>query len=138
MSKYAPLKTFLAGSAETVMPMTFSAVAQILATKLPNSAFIHQAWWSNHGESHVHAQAWLEAGFKTEQVDLRAQTVVFRRAAPATVAQGVAEASKPFAGPSMTGSWIDRARAKLRGTVRVAPGYDLTQPYDEAWDAETR
>jgi hypothetical protein len=37
---------------------------------------------------------------------------------------------KPDAG------WIARLRADLGGTVRVAPGWDLTNPTDEVWDAE--
>ncbi|MCR5062150.1 MAG: hypothetical protein K6A89_02600 [Treponema sp.] len=35
---------------------------------LPVSAYSHRQWWANSAESHSHATAWLEAGFKVSKV----------------------------------------------------------------------
>lgn len=57
--------------------MTFSELEQVLGFTLPKSAYAYPAWWANNGQGHTHAQAWLDAGYKVEDVDLRAKTVGF-------------------------------------------------------------
>jgi hypothetical protein len=135
MSKYSALKTFLAGSTESVVPMSFHQIEQVIGDKLPASAFTYQAWWSNNGEGHVNARAWMEAGFKSERVDLAAQKLVFRRQTPPRSALLPAA---PTAGSGDSGGmgWIAKVRRSLAGTVRTAPGYDLSDPMGETWDAE--
>src|SRR3990167_9058692 len=78
MSRYEPLQRFLSGCRESETPMTFRDVEKILNRDLPNSARRHQAWWANT-RSHSHAESWLEAGFRTERLDLGAERVVFVR-----------------------------------------------------------
>lgn len=78
MSRYEPLQRFLSGCRESETPMTFGEVEKILNRNLPESARKHQAWWANT-RSHSHAESWLEAGFRTERLDLGGERVVFVR-----------------------------------------------------------
>lgn len=80
--KYTPLRQYLLAVPELTreVTLTFAQIETILADKLPPSAHNHREWWSNeqHG-SHVHAQAWLDAGWKVESVDQQRSWVIFRR-----------------------------------------------------------
>ena len=49
---------------------------------LPKSAWQHSAWWANGG-GHSQARAWLSAGWRTSEVSLAAQTLVFERGSAA-------------------------------------------------------
>jgi hypothetical protein len=92
----------------------------------------HRAWWSNNPSNNVMTKVWLEAGFQTEQVDLGARKLVFRRVhgrgaaarlrEPATTTQAVTSGSSrhPLLGA-------------LKGLMRVARGSDLTKPADPSW-----
>ncbi|MBS1799060.1 MAG: hypothetical protein JSS95_04460 [Acidobacteria bacterium] len=81
MNKYLPLYRWLAGQPVnlTVIPMEFKQVEQILSCPLPPTARNRTAWWANNPQRHVQANAWLSAGFSTEDVNLAAQTVNFVR-----------------------------------------------------------
>lgn len=63
-SKYSPLAIYLEGRNEELVSLTFDRIEEILGSKLPSSARNHTAWWSNT-RSHLHAFAWMDAGFKT-------------------------------------------------------------------------
>ncbi|PLX38035.1 MAG: hypothetical protein C0606_07265 [Hyphomicrobiales bacterium] len=57
----------------------FDEIGEILGKALPPSASEHRTWWANHGGQMVHQQAWLDAGWRVENVDLSRRQVVFRR-----------------------------------------------------------
>jgi hypothetical protein len=77
-SKYDPLYHHLVNSTETVVSLSFAEIERILGFALPASARRHQAWWANEREgTHSHARSWLEASYRTQGVDLNAQTVRF-------------------------------------------------------------
>jgi hypothetical protein len=61
--------------------VTFGEIEKLLGFKLPDSARIHRPWWANQGErgGQSHALAWEMAGWKTSQVDMAAETLVFVR-----------------------------------------------------------
>lgn len=132
MTKYEPLQAFLAKRADIELPMSFREIEAIIAAPLPPVAYKHRAWWSNNPSNSVITHAWLSAGYKTERVDMGAQTLVFRRAA-AQAPVGVEEAWTPF---PADGGLLSRLRAALGGTVTFAPGFDPTEPTGEIWDAE--
>ena len=102
MSKYAPLKHFLESQSGSRAVLSFDQVERVLGFALPPSARKHQPWWANTGGSHVHAAAWLDAGWRTSQVEMANERLVFVRegatttpmAAPAR--SGVEESSAPF------------------------------------------
>jgi curved DNA-binding protein CbpA len=66
MSKYEPLKYFLQNSNKATVVLTFQEIEGILGFPLCHSAFNHSAWWANDATHHVHARAWLEAGWMVE------------------------------------------------------------------------
>ena len=127
MTKYDPLKVFLEGHSEAEVPANFREIETIVGSRLPPSAFKHRAWWSNNPDNHVNARAWLAAGYETDQVDLTAQTLIFRRRG---------QGATPRETPPSKGGALARVQRVLRGTVRFAPGIDPTAPTGERWDAQ--
>lgn len=80
--KYAPLHRRLADLSGDVWRASFREIEEILGFRLPDSARLYPAWWSNGGR-HSHALAWEAAGFRVRP-RLDDQAVVFeRRGAPA-------------------------------------------------------
>ena len=137
MSRYAPLATFLAQLSTDEARLTFAEIEALLGVSLPASKR-YPAWWSNNPSNNPMTKVWLGAGFVTEQVDIPAERLVFRRAESAP--RGVVEAGAAFRpdapAPAFRPDWLADLRAKLGGTVTVAAGWDLTNPTGEVWDAE--
>lgn len=79
MGKYEPLAAFLNARRESHWPARFDEIEAILGFPLPQSARRHNAWWANDATGHSHARSWLEAGWRTEQIDLEGRKLVFRR-----------------------------------------------------------
>lgn len=80
MSKYDPLRDFLAAGTEPSMRLSFAQIERLLGAELPASARKHQAWWANEEVgTHSHARSWLDAGYRTRGLDLNAQTIEFTR-----------------------------------------------------------
>ena len=79
MSKYSALGEYLKRQRRDVVPMTFSEIERITGIKLPASAHKHRPWWSNNPDNSVLTKVWLDAGFESEQVDMEARKLVFRR-----------------------------------------------------------
>ncbi len=80
MSKYDPLKFHLIQSQESIIHLSFAQIERILDAPLPNSAFRHNAWWANEVEgTHSHSDSWMDAGYRTESLDLNATRVTFRK-----------------------------------------------------------
>ena len=111
--------------------MSFSEIEAVIGVRLPPAAHRHAAWWSNNPSNNVMTKVWLDAGFRTERVDLGARRLVFRRVAPA-------KAPAPARGFEPRPGAITEMRKALRGTMRIAPGVDLTAPTGEVWDAQER
>ena len=132
MAKYEPLKAFLEHRAEAEVPLSFQDIEQIIGAKLPPVARKHRAWWSNNPSNSVITHAWLEAGFKTERVDMGSEKLVFRREDGDGSTAGVSSSARP----TSSGSLLTRLRASLGGTVTFTRGFDPTEPTGEAWDAE--
>ncbi len=128
MGKYAPLGDFLQAQQAALVPMTFDEIEEVTGVKLPPKAQLHRAWWSNNASNNVMTKVWIEAGFETEQVDMAARKLVFRRVGESSGRVPTAPASK------------DGARKRhpllggLKGLVQIMPGTDLTNPADPNWD----
>ena len=127
MSKYDPLREFLEKQPRPVIRMSFEQIERIIGEDLPPSARHHRAWWSNNQSNSVMTRAWREAGFKSEQVDMEAATLVFRRVDRAQSDEGrLASSAGPLPGRHPLIGW-------MRGTLTVTEGVDLTQPADAEW-----
>jgi hypothetical protein len=75
MSKYELLRKHLSSQSSDFLEMSFDLIENILNFRLPVSARKYQAWWSNGG--HSQSQAWTDAGWKAQGVDLQSETVRF-------------------------------------------------------------
>ena len=77
-SKYTPFELYLRSLSlgQKEITLSFEQVERILNDKLPRSAYQHRAWWANEKSgSHVHAHAWLDAGWKVDTVNFSAKWV---------------------------------------------------------------
>lgn len=93
MTKYQPFKDFLGGQSADEVSLTFPEIERTLGFCLPYSARAHPAWWSNHAESHAQARAWLDAGWQAWRVNLKGETVLFRKKQPPV--RSVSSAARP-------------------------------------------
>jgi hypothetical protein len=126
-SKYQPLTDFLRRQPRTVVRMSFDEIERVIGAKLPPSATDHRAWWSNNPQNNVMTKAWKDAGFESEDVDMKGRQVAFRRLR--------SETSRGAGAPS--DDVTTRGRHPLigwmKGTLTIAEGVDLTQPADPEW-----
>ena len=135
MAKYAALKQFLAGQRFDEIPMSFAEVETVIGRPLPMSAVQHRPWWANEARGHVHAKAWLDAGFATSQVDMAAKKLVFKRIArrkggPESTGRnaatpGLHEQQALFRNADAA---AHPAFGAMKGTFSIEPGCDLAQP----------
>lgn len=126
MGKYEPLAEFLRKQQANEVPLTFAEIERIVGVKLPPKAQHHRAWWSNNPSNNVMTKVWLAAGFRSEQVDLSARRLVFRRF-------GKAPTRGPLEGRPAAGERRHPLFGALKGLVRIMPGTDLTKPADPTW-----
>lgn len=77
-SKYASLQIYLSGSSQDRIRLSIQEIEQLLGFPLPKSARIHAAWWANT-QTHSHASAWMEPGWKVERAELGAFTEFSRQ-----------------------------------------------------------
>lgn len=78
--KYLPLEKYLTGLPTNIHELTlsFEQIERIIKNKLPKSAQEYNAWWANEvNGSHVEAKAWMDAGWKVENVDFERLIVRF-------------------------------------------------------------
>ena len=138
MSKYAALETYLLESGQEVVSMTFGDIEKIIGADLPPSAFKHRPWWSNNPSNSVITNSWLKAGYKTENVDMAGEKLVFVKVTkypPAAKSASGALRDEPQDSTAASGGFLSRVFGALKGTVTIKPGTDLTAPIDTKWDA---
>jgi hypothetical protein len=81
-TKYAPLSRRLHATLGDHVRFSFREIEAILGFELPKSARAYAPWWANVGGSHVQAEAWMGAGWRTRQVDVPGEAVSFERVDP--------------------------------------------------------
>ena len=136
MSKYDPLGKYLQEQSFSEIPMTFSDIERVTGIKLPPKAQKHRAWWSNSPSNNVMTKVWLDAGFRSEQVDMAGRKLVFKRirAVPPPPRKGMSEPQRGF--KAETGTPQPRRHpifGAMKGWFVIEPGYDLTQPAMPEW-----
>lgn len=79
--KYFPLYQFLLTHQDTEVIISYEQIEQILNSKLPQSAYKHQAWWGNtRSGTYIQSAAWLEAGFRVMDIQF-GESVEFHKVA---------------------------------------------------------
>jgi hypothetical protein len=145
-SKYDPLGAYLQARGGPEVAMSFADIEKVIGGRLPPKAVNHPAWWSNNTSNNTMTQVWLDAGYRTERVDISARRLVFRRsgrpqgaatetAAPPRTPTGSTLAPGPV--PTRSGGLLARVRAALAGSVKTTPGVNLAEPTGEPWEAES-
>ena len=83
--KYGRLFMCLVDRPDYMWRTTFEEIEEVLGFSLPPSARCHRPWWANQKNvgSRSQALAWTAAGWKTSEVDMAAETLVFKRPKPA-------------------------------------------------------
>ena len=79
--KYQRLYSYLSSLQVSEWRTSFNEVEAVIGFELPPSARLHRPWWGNQrgGNGHSHALAWSVAGWETAEVDMDAETLLFRR-----------------------------------------------------------
>ncbi|UKJ74240.1 DUF7662 domain-containing protein [Azospirillum brasilense] len=77
--KYTSLSQYLTRLACDEWRATFAEVEAVLGFPLPGSALQYAAWWANNRQDGRHSMAWLDVNWRTEELDLATQRVIFRR-----------------------------------------------------------
>lgn len=127
MSKYDALGDYLGKQKSTRVTMSFSEIERITGGKLPASQR-HPAWWSNNPMTKV----WLDAGFQTEQVDIAARKLVFRKGS-APLARETTFGLSGYSSAKKGNVGEHPVFARMRGTAQIPDGIDLTDPADPDW-----
>lgn len=79
-SKYQPLGDFLAARETSPWRATFSEIEAVIGGSLPGSAREANWWWANtRNRNRTQAKAWMDAGWKTANVNPPRKTVEFHR-----------------------------------------------------------
>jgi len=124
MGKYTRLGEFLRAQRSKEVPMTFAEIERVIGGKLPPNSPQYPAWWSNNPSNNVMTKVWLGAGFRTEQVDVKAHRVVFRR---------VEEKAPALPSPPAKKGERHPLFGALKGLAHIPQGVDLTEPADPDW-----
>ena len=120
--KYRPLQHLLRDCEQPRLTLSFHRIEQIIGVGLPPSARKHQAWWANNRHGHSHCRAWLEAGWRTENLNIPGEKVDFVRASRRSKGADEGPIPDPF--------------GVLTGTVTIHDPAALTAPSGERWEAQ--
>ena len=131
--KYTPLQKHLKAQSGAQISMSFADIERLIGAKLPPSARKHRPWWSNHPGNSVITRAWLNAGYKSEQVDMKRECLVFCRASNdlATNRDSVRDSAVA------NGAYVVSFYGCMKGMITVSDDCDLTAPADPNWHVET-
>ena len=96
--KYQRLYSYLSSLQVSEWRTSFNEVEVVIGFDLPPSARLHRPWWGNQrgGSGHSHALAWSVAGWKTAEVDMDAETLVFQRGFRDPEPSGILPCSQPL------------------------------------------
>lgn len=97
VGKYDGLTGYLRfrGSFTNLVKLSLARVDGIIRDNLPMAAYKSEAWWSNL-LGNTHSRAWLNAGWKVREVDLKEGFVVFEKVKNVPLKSRRREVVKPF------------------------------------------
>jgi hypothetical protein len=133
MGKYQPLGDYLRQQGTELVAMKFEEIERIVGSKLPEKSQLHRPWWSNNPNNNVMTKVWLDAGYRTEQVDMASRRLVFRRIHPGKPSEPASPAPAVSTDAGRAPTRRHPLFGALKGLLRVMPGTDLTKPADPTW-----
>jgi hypothetical protein len=140
MSKYQPLGNYLRQQNKELVPMRFEEIEHVIGAQLPETSQRYPAWWSNNPSNNVMTKVWLDAGYRSEQVDIPGRRLVFRRVGGPKASERALPAASTEPSPAAPADREERGPAcrhplfgALKGLLRIMPGTDLTKPADPDW-----
>jgi DNA-binding transcriptional regulator YiaG len=77
-SKYYPLYQKLTNAERGPLTFTIDELEALIDGTLPQTARTRSAWWANRSRGGYQSQAWIQAGYQVDAVDLEQQTVTFK------------------------------------------------------------
>lgn len=104
--RYRPLEEWLVEQKARAknIRVSFEDIERVLGDALPASAREHRSWWANDPVSNRQSVAWLQAGWRVDDVDLAAGEVVFQQSNTALMQLFFADVLERLkeAGPGIT------------------------------------
>jgi hypothetical protein len=120
MNKYQRLSERLSRHPRDQWRASFAELEQVLGFTLPKSAWERSSWWSNETMTDRSQKlAWINEGWRVEDVDQDSGVVTFRRNGSSPAA---ARPSRPRAPAAKT---IIEAAPPVRAPIRAAPPSDV-------------
>jgi hypothetical protein len=79
-TKYGALTSYLKfrGAFTNTVRLSLAEIDGIIKDNLPISAYKNEKWWSNM-PTNAHAKAWLDAGWKVQETNLKEGYVIFQK-----------------------------------------------------------
>jgi len=132
--KYSPLNMYLIRRAKYAdqATLSFAKIEGIISDNLPFAAIRDENWWTNTNS--VHAKAWLNAGWKVEEANLKDRNVIFtripsfkvettkkrrkRKEDTATWAMKLSQIAKPRTVEKLSMTKIAKVQARLKNIER--------------------
>jgi DNA-binding transcriptional regulator YiaG len=78
-SKYHPLLQYLRATSSERLTLRFDEIESEIGAQLPRSAYLNRAFWSNRRHGGHQAMAWLQAGYRVVEIDLKRKRVTFEK-----------------------------------------------------------
>ena len=122
-SKYDILKNYLIASEKNTIRLTFKEIEEILGFKLPESNYKHQAIWAN-SDTYPVAKAWLSAGYLSESLNMKEQTIVFRKSETKAAIPQVK--NKPITKPAKMKKTVQHSMTEERAVELIKDYYNET------------
>jgi len=79
-TKYQPLYEFLTACQQETITLPLAEIERLVGDALPATARQQRGWWSNRRRA-FQASAWMDAGYRTQAIDLEQGQVTFARPA---------------------------------------------------------
>ncbi len=124
-SKYDPLSKHLESLGASAWHTTFREIERILSFRLPASARNHRSWWHNNTIGHPQAPAWMDIGWKTTDVDMNTETLVFRRVSMSVPRTSTSEAKRVPESVSQDNTPVKSLRSSGALTDQSGMPFDL-------------
>ncbi|MGQ9530589.1 MAG: DUF7662 domain-containing protein [Candidatus Bathycorpusculaceae bacterium] len=96
-TKYGALTSYLKfrSAFTNVVRLSLAKIDGIIGDNLPMSAYKNENWWSNTS-ANVHAKAWMDAGWKVQETNLKEGYVVFQKVKQIQKKPSSYKVKKPF------------------------------------------